>query len=459
MSVIVLSIAQFREKFPAILAARAPTLIVAQPGTGKTYNAGEIARICGTAIMVNGGSEVDWKMLFPYRMPSGRLMLGTAMAAGGWDIDEEGKLFLRLRQPGFLILDEANRVPPELKSQFQLLGSQRAVEIPGASPPQRIELDITCMATVNPKGLGVEEMSNAELDRYDLFIVLQPTREEVAQIISRTLPPADEDRVRQIFQRALAAPTISSEAAEIIYDCVQTLASRLDASKFHKPEGIRLCKAIGTILPLGLFSPAMVFRSAVERCYPLGRQGAERYRGEFDGLVQEISATFASKLGSLGDIYRHLPSPERSAAVISPASGPSGMICAETLAALGQAIENSTETAITTNWLTLPRRAMELLPKLTKAFGAGLAMEVMHKRTTGQCERNGVTICFSRQDTAAAGQSKKGAAAGKNNRWTMESFMQRLEKAKPITGADQISFNGVERNKLLLFCSLVEPKG
>jgi hypothetical protein len=424
---IVLTIAQFREKLPQILASGASVLVIGEPGVGKTYNAGEICRLCGPTVMVNGGSETDWKMLFPYRMPSGGLMLGTALAAGGWNISADGELVRISDRRGFIVIDEVNRVLAEMKSQFQLLGSDRAIEVPGATPPRRIVLDLAMVATANPVGLGVEEMGHAELDRWDLFIRLQPTPQEVSQIIAGTLPTADEAMVRALYEKALSAPTVTTEAAEVVYECVQLLASKLDAGRFHKPEGIRLAKAIGRVLPLGIFKPAAVFASTVERCFPLGRRGAERHRAEFDGIIADVAGTFASKVGALGGIYKSQPQVARAAA--APLASATGVqiFAASSLSHLREQLEQATGERISTLRICLPRRAMELLPQFRAAFGAGVALEVLNKHKSGKCERNGVKLSMA-------------------------------DQVKSPQADDTIEFGSVEREKVLRFCSLVERK-
>lgn len=387
-----LTIGHFREKLPALLAARASVLVAGEPGVGKDYNAYEIASLCGNAVMVNGGFEVDWKQLFPHRMPDGRLVLGTAMAACGWQLDDNGEPVQKHKVLGTLVISEVNRILPELKSQFQLLAADRAVEIPGATPPRRIKLDITFVSTANPDDLGVEEMPKAELDRYDMVLWLVPSADETARIVSKTMPPAEEKTVKTIFAKAEKAPAVKFEAGLIINEVVQDLAAKLDKRRFHRPEGLRLAKSMAAVLPLHIFSTQVAFRACAERCFPLGRQGSEAHRDEFNNIVGEVASTLSSKLAAHG-VFLQSPQSEDTGAPIGLGPNALHVISARTLTELMSMVRNLPgDQLVSTDAVPLGRRAITLLPQLTGACGAGFAMRMARMQGVGTFNNGGVEV-------------------------------------------------------------------
>lgn len=390
-----LTSAQLHEKLRAWIIARMFVLLVGPPGTGKTYTSRKVAvEAFGSDLVevLDGGNEASWKALFPYKTPNGELELGMALRASGYVV-QDGAL-VKVRPGGALIIDECNRVPPELKTQFQLLASERIVPSPlgGVLP-----VDAAIVSTGNDSDLGVDEAARAELDRYDLIVRLSPTPEEMAEIVAK------ETGVRL-------------EIAQAIYEAVADLASKLDPKKVHLPEGLRLAISVARILRTGTLGPVDCFRGTAERCWPLGRRGAEKYRAEFDGAVADVAGELAGKLANLGDLV-----------ATTVGSAPAGSRALQganesaTLADLHTSLRDATVAQISTGEIPLPRSFVVMMFVFIEAFGLGVAKHMMARRSEGKelAERAGVKLRF--------------AKAG---------------------SLDTVSFASVERHRVEKFCKL-----
>jgi hypothetical protein len=396
------TIHQLREKLPAILGAGASTLVLGNAGTGKTKNSSDIVRIIGPTVVVNGARESHWKSMFPYRMPNGRISVGTAMAACGWEVKDNGELVQNSKARATMVIDEVNRCPADRKGEFQLLASERSVQLPEST--DEIKLSIGFVGTANHEDLGVEEMAAAELDRWDICLWLKPTPDEIEQIMCKTLAPADAVRIMEIYERARNAPLLTPEAARIVREHVDLLATKLKPSadqlaKFHQPQGIRLAESIARLLPLNLFSVAMVFRATAERCFPLGRRGAERYRREFNGIVTDIGAQLASKLGGLPMFQKQTsaqPSTTQAAPAGATVAATAAALTADSLEELRLRLNELQGNKVTTSTVPLPRRAMQMLKPIGQAFGGGVSLHLMRNPSAGAAERNGVRVDFGK---------------------------------------------------------------
>lgn len=344
-----LTLRQLTEKLPVWITARLSVALIGPPGTGKTYTSREVAQATGLPVeIVDGGQENEWKALFPYRTPDGDIQPGKALRANG----------------GVLIIDESNRVPPELKSSFQLLASEKIVPWPDGGVK---EIDIAIIATANDSDLGVEEASRAELDRYDLIVWLQPTPEEIGTVV------AGQAGVRL-------------EVAAAIYEFVAELARKLDPKKFHAPEGIRMAISIAKAMRTETLGAADVFRAAAERCFPLGRRGAERYRAEFDSAVADLATKFAQKMSTLGALASAKHAPAATSA--QPAVA--------TLADLRASLVGTFEPKITAPPMALPFTFLECMHLITQAFGMGVTKYALSAKAGNKsvAERRGVKIHF-----------------------------------------------------------------
>lgn len=361
---------QFQAKLPAWLKEKMAVLVVGPPGTGKTYLSRKVSiETFGQEVVevLDGGNESEWKALFPYKTPNGVIELGKALRASGYSL-QDGKL-VKARPGGALVIDEVNRVPPELKSQFHLLASERIVPW---SDGGQVKLDMAIVSTGNDKDLGVEETARAELDRYDLIVKLLPVTEEMLSITA-------------------GETGLKPEIAKTIVEAVTELAGKLDPKKFHQPEGLRMMISIGRVLKTGTLGPADVFRGTAERCWPIGRNGVEKHRAEFDSAVADIAGKFAGKIGNLGDLT----------SVAKSAAGPSVPKSAEpaTLAELMASLHDSTLSQISAKAMPLPEPFQKIMHLFIDAFGMGvvkhLATQMMAGKT--EAERSGVKLHFGKE--------------------------------------------------------------
>lgn len=346
---LVLTLRQYQQKLPAWVQARLAVAVIGPPGTGKTYTSIEVIRLTALPFeLVDGGKENDWKALFPYKTPTGGIEPGKALLANG----------------GVLVIDEFNRVPPELKTSFQLLASEKKVPWPDGGYR---EVDLAIVATANPNDLGVEEAARAELDRYDLIVELRPTPEELHEITAK-------------------ASGVKPEVADVIVEAVNSLSGKLDPKKFHQPEGLRMMISIAKILRSGTLGSGDAFKGAAERCFPLGRRGAERTRAEFDQVVADAAGTFAGKLANVGQLTNAATTSAPAAASTSGAA---------TFQELAARLADSLLPEVSNPALQLPLPFVQIMHMFTQAFGAGVALHLMKNRQPGQAaEKRGVKLHF-----------------------------------------------------------------
>lgn len=356
------TLGQLNEKLPAWLEAGMNIGLFGPPGVGKTHNARAAAINSGKPYaLVNGGEERAWRALFPYKLPSGVIELGTALHAAGYALID-GKPE-KVREAGTIILDEVNRVPSSQKGNFQTLGAQKVVTMPDGTD---ISVPVSIIFTGNPSDLGVEEMSRAELDRYDLILFLQPTGPEVEEIVAREAK-------------------VSPEMAAAIYAVITDLSNGLDKSKFHQPEGIRMALSIAKTMRTGTLAPADVLKLAAERCFPHGRAGADRNRSSFDSTVARAAITFTQKVAQLGE-----------AALTQRAVVDGSRVEVQSLPALLAALKDSTQGTVTVEPMPLPRPYTQVMNLVTTAFGQGIALHALRAQQRNKliAERGGVIVDF-----------------------------------------------------------------
>lgn len=387
---ITLTLTRAMDVLPALLGVRASVALIGAPGIGKTRTSVNIAGLVGAVVPVNGGAEADWKQLFPYRKLDGGVELGTAMVAAGFVLDEDGKPVLSREDGGAIVLDEFNRVPAHAASPFQLLASEKAVVWPGTT--EIIPLNIAFVGTANDDDLGVEESPRAMLDRFDIFLSLAPTEDEVAAIATDSFPPPDGERVRAIYARANRAPKLSQEASRVVVRYVEELSRRLNGRPFFRPEGIRMVKSVSRLLPAQILTPADVFRGCAERCWPLGRRGAAKLRPEFDGIVNDVSARFGTAIAGLRCVVATAPVPPVPVAPPPPT--------AASLAELLRLAQGSADPKISSPELPLPATFTALVNHFIGVFGMGAAKHLVLRRQAGakEAERSGVRVCFGSPD-------------------------------------------------------------
>ena len=150
--------------------------------------------------------------------------------------------------------------------------------------------------------------------------------------------------------------------------------------------------SIAKLLCTGTLGPVDSFRGAAERCWPLGRRGAEKYRAEFDQAVQEVAQRFASKLSNAGDLAA--PQQRQSQQVSAP--GEQVDTLKKLLASLGQ---STLAQVSTSGHVPLPRPFPLMVPAFTAAFGLGVVKRLFaaypRERPTGSCSQsttNAVTV-------------------------------------------------------------------
>ncbi len=387
-----LSLTRAIEVVAALLGVRASVALIGAPGMGKTRTSCNIARMVGALVPVNGGSESDWKQLFPYRKLDGSIELGTAMVAAGFEL-RDGQPVCTREEGGTIVLDEFNRVPAHAASPFQLLASEKAVAWPGTAVTH--PLNLAFIGTANDDDLGVEESPRAMLDRFDIFLSLVPTEDEVAAIAVDSFPPPDEARVRAIYARANRAPKLTDEASRLVVRYVEELSRRFVGRPFFRPEGIRMVRSVSRLLPAQILTPAEVFRGCAERCWPLGRKTVAKLRPEFDSIVADVSSRFATAIASLRSFCTTV------APVPAPAAAPSRPADPRSLAELLKLAQGSASPKISCPPLPLPRPITSLMTQLIGAFGMGVAKHLVLRRQSGakEAERAGVRVCFGSPDT------------------------------------------------------------
>jgi len=365
---LVLNSKQLKAKLRAWIQARMIVFLVGPPGTGKTYTSFRVAESLGLVEGVNGGDESDWKSLFPYKTPNGVIELGKALRASGYEL-HDGEL-VKTKKGGCLVVDEANRVPPELKSAFQLLASERKVPWPEGG---MVEIDLAIVSTGNLDDIGVEEAAKAELDRYDAMVKLAPTDEEQAVIIS-------------------GQAEITMDSAMVIQQSVVELSGSLDPKKFHLPEGLRMGISLARLIKSETLGFSDAFRTSAQRCFPMGRRGAEKNRAEFDSVVADQANKFAGKMANIGGIGTI----ELDSSLVSEEETEPQQF--ETLAGLLSSLADCTISEVSSSELPLPKNFSLIMHVFITCFGLGVAKHLSERKLAGaeQAERAGVVVNFAK---------------------------------------------------------------
>lgn len=339
--------------------------LVGPPGTGKTYNSKLIAEsIFGPELvsMVDGGSEADWKQVKPWE-EEGVLKLGMAARASGYAV--QNNRLVKVRSGGTLIIDEANRVEVSLKSIFQLIASEQIVTHPTTG--EVYPLDCAILSTSNEGDHGVEESSGAELDRYNAMFTLMPTEDEMAKIVS-------------------ANSGQSMEVAKLINRFVALLSSKLDATRYIPPRGMRHALSIASLIDPELFSVLSlkeIFESASERCWPLGKRGADKYRSEFSGIVSAVAVDFEKEVAPM--LGRSLVNADSSASNTANDSGDIEEVQAVNFSGLFTAVSGDGKSLVKTKeFIALPRRISQVAPQFIASFGFGAYKIALQKMQKGE---------------------------------------------------------------------------
>lgn len=321
------------------IAAHAKIALIGGPGVGKTTAARKAGERSGLPMsFLGGGNAEEWKRLLPYKTPDGQVETGLAYAARG----------------GVLVIDEFTRGQSEDKNRFQTLAGANGRCLVSWPEGRTEEIELCIISTGNTEGVGVEEVSPAELDRYDFIVWVSPTDEEAVEILSQ--------------HHGQQAPR-----ARVLWDAMKELASKLDAQKFHKPEGLRFAIALAEGLAMldGIMSPAEVFRSTSERCFPLAKRGVERWRDEFDTLIAAEANEFERKLGTVS---------ASAVGVIAPTAQPQFSI---NDLAQSVALPSLITAAVT---LPFPITSPKTMVALQQGFGLGAVKALLKGIEKGQAQ-------------------------------------------------------------------------
>jgi len=144
---------------------------------------------------------------------------------------------------------------------------------------------------------------------------------------------------------------------------------------------------VAKLLRTGTLGPADVFRGAAERCWPLGRRGAEKYRAEFDSAVADCAQSFAGKLANLGEVETR---PQTTATTASTSA-------VTTLSDLLASLQECTLLQVSTSGaLPLAQPFAAMMHMFIAAFGLGVAKHIAERRLAGvqEAERAGVKVRF-----------------------------------------------------------------
>lgn len=381
-----------------LFGAGANVFLVGDPGVGKTYILKQIARLLGMLRTMNCGKAAAWATISPYDDITGETRQGLLAEADGYVVQHRR---LQHQRPdgyrcGVLVMDEVNRTDPQNSGSENSALASGEVEFMGEVYPTTVRL----AATANPTDRGTEVLPWALLDRFHAFLRLEPSEDETVKIAARTMPGADRAAVLAAYEQAFATPAITEEAARVITEHTRKLSTALGTGRYYRPIGVRMVDSIGKLLRAGCWGPAECFRSASERCWPVGVSGIDKHRGAFDAAVNGVAASFATRMAQLpGFTVKSAVVP-----VVTP--------LVATLEDLVTMMESCHQEAVTSPALNLPRRWQELMGALQEVFGFGLVKELLTAYRRGRDEggKNGVRISFGRQAKPDAVSFQKAAA-------------------------------------------------
>ena len=256
-------------------------LLEGVPGVGKTL----LIRTLSRALRLSFSRIQFTPDLMPADIVGTTVIAESTQEGGGGG----GRRFIFQRGPVFaqiLLADEINRATPKTQSALLEAMAERSVTVGGVSHP--LEQPFFVLATQNPlEQEGTYPLPEAQLDRFFFkLLVGTPTREELAQVLSRTTTTHTSE-VEPVLdaQRLLTHQNLVRQVA--IADHVQDYAVRL---------------VLGTH-PGGSFASSMVTRFVKFGASPRAAQAivmAAKCRALMDGRsaasIADIQSIAASAL-------------------------------------------------------------------------------------------------------------------------------------------------------------------
>jgi MoxR-like ATPase len=186
------------------------------------------------------------------------------------DTEDSGRKSLRFQQgpifANLVLADELNRATP--KTQSALLEAMQERTVTSGNMTHELERPFLVMATQNPIEMeGTYPLPEAQLDRFLMkILVTYPNREELSQIVERTIQREEEapvpvmDReaimqVRSVCREVLVAPHVQQYAIQLVLATQPEQAEAHDLSRRYirygsSPRGAQALVECGRVLAL-----------------------------------------------------------------------------------------------------------------------------------------------------------------------------------------------------------------